>query len=300
LGLIILRNSIFKVACHLFLIFILRLPNAHSRDGHDIEEEKLDHGHLCNDIIHLPSKVEETNITSAEKLSNLESAIKTAVYNFLFDSEATYNLLSKKAPIPTFVGPEIGLGLNTNVDLRRSENPLKERSVSISSLDVEVTEQKINLDDVFDVEMGLKAERFEISTQTTPTTLIEESTKKKRMQYMQAICLASYIHCMNKFWGITLSLLSIGELLFPVVGLYFIGLNNSFQNQMSCISGGNYQKGVFCMTAGLVCTTLKRSSAIFLILRKQILDIYKNKKNEESKASMKTDDGHIDEILSVN
>ena len=196
----------------MLLIFILCLPNAHSRDGHDTEEEKLDHGHLCNDIVPLPSKVEETHVATAEKLSNLESAIKTAVYNFLFDSEATHNLLSNKAPIPAFVGPELNLEINTNADLRRSANLLKERSVSISSLDVEVTEQKANLDDVLDLEMGGKVERFEISTQTTPTTLIWESTKKKRMQYMQAVCLASYIHCMNKFWGITLSLLSIGGL----------------------------------------------------------------------------------------
>lgn len=151
----------------------------------------------------------------------------------------------------------------------------------------------------------------EIGTQTSFDLL----SYSDHYQNAKRNCLKSYMHLMDKFWGLTLSLLSLGELVFPLVALYYIR-PDKLANSSCAQENQDYKFGIFCLTAGVVCTALKRASTLFVIIRKQLIslandDFLDEKKNIEEKLrsesnneSAKLDeeiqkDGGIDAMLAL-
>ncbi|MDP3371719.1 MAG: hypothetical protein Q8S21_02355 [Candidatus Paracaedibacteraceae bacterium] len=182
------------------------------------------------------------------------------------------------------------------------ENDLQNKSsknlLSVFSTAHELGEQKSDVDSVLDLEQGVeltKTNGNEISTQTS-LKLSELIMPETRLQHLKQAFFKSSLLVMSKVCGITLNLLGIGELLFPLAALYYLGLDSSPSSE--CEQTRSHKNGLLLLTAGVACTTLKRACTLFVILRKQLIELYEDKKKSERKDSnTSTDDGRINEVL---
>lgn len=140
---------------------------------------------------------------------------------------------------------------------------------SLSSLDVTSDiecsfEHKSDRERVMDL---VQEHGVEISTQTS-IKLADFINPETRVQRMRRICLESYIRVMNNFFWSTLHVLSIGEIICPIVVLYFLYFSSA---DTSCekYENNNYI-GLF-ITISFFCSTIKQSFGKLIAFRDKVV-----------------------------
>lgn len=140
-------------------------------------------------------------------------------------------------------------------------------------------EHKSNLNDARDLEQGfLPRTPHEISTQTTD--LINAETQLQRTR-------RSCVESMNRFWGITRSMLGIGECACTVIALYFFYIAPSRTSEQQHT---NNKFSGFFVTASFFCAAVKQMPKLFLSLQKKIIsccgsNTTRNSENNDSDPS---------------
>lgn len=143
-----------------------------------------------------------------------------------------------------------------------SDSDISQRAESPLSVISDQGETAINL--VSLAELSARQQMYsDAFTQTS-----QEFGEELHVQRMRRACLESYVYLMSHFWGFTLNLLNVGEIVCPLAALYFLYFSPSGTEEQQ--NWNNRLSGIF-ITITLFCSTIKQSSKKIISLRNKFI-----------------------------